>query len=310
MKYPFLGAILVSTSLWASFSEPTRWDYATGYRNDRLHWHLQNPGDGGALKYSEIYRDLQFWQNALSMTVYQRDIYFFLSGSYSAFGQGGKLRQRYGELDFTTEEPRFAFTPSGWAADGEARLGYCVNLTDGRIYKTALIPFIGFSGHWESLSRRCFPPAIEVAPSTTMTSQLPGQLNLTWYGFLLGGMFHIDPAGPLLFDVGYYYSWLHVRFHTHYDYSIDSLSFSESIYNGIKAKSGGNLGHTGWIKAMYRITDAWQIGLGGLINYFVSRDFKAEERQLTSFGETTKTAEKLKIRWTAVSGWASISRSF
>ncbi len=303
----FLATI---SSLFASFSEPTRWEYTTGYRNDRLHWHLKDPGDGCALFYSEIYKNLQFWQNALSMTVYQRDIYFFLSGAYSAFGVGGEVRQRYGELDFTKKEPRFLFTPKGWAADGEARLGYCINLTDGRIYKTVLIPFIGFSGHWESLSRHSFPPSKEVGSFTRMASELPGQLNLTWYGFLLGGMFHIDPVGPLLFDVGYYYSWLHVRLHTHYGYSVDSSGASQTVQDAIKAKMGGNLGHTGWLKAMYRLTDTWQIGLGALINYFVSRDFSIEEHQHTSLGESVEIPEKLKIRWTTISGWVSLSKSF
>lgn len=312
MRLYLLASFFFSPFLLASFSEPVRLEYATGYRNDRLHWHLQDPGDGGALRYSEVYRDLQFWENALSLTVYHRDIYFFLSGGFAAFGRGGSVRERYADLSFASEDLRFHFTPSGWAADGEVRLGYAVNLTDGRIYKTVLVPFVGFSGHLETLERKNPNPLEREGPFYTMRSQLPGDLHLSWYGFLLGGLFHIDPGGPILFDVGYHYSWLHVRFHTHYANEVALISPPSAVntYDAIKAKTGGNLGHTGWTTLSYRLSCQWQIGLGALVRYFVSRDFSTSEYQHTSFEKPVKIAEKLKIRWTVVSGWASISKSF
>lgn len=285
-------------------------EYASGYRNDRLHWHLQDPEDGGALRYSEVYRDLQFWQNVLSLTVYHRDVYFFVSGGYGAFGVGGEVRQKYADLSFTGDRIKFWFTPKGWAADGVGHFGYCVNLTDGRLYKVMLIPFVGFSSHWESLERGEGRPLERVADSYVMSSQLPGRLNLNWYGFLLGGAFRIDPGGSSVFDVGYNYSWLHVRFHTHYANEVELGGFATEERDAIKTKTGGNLGHTGWIKGAYRLNREWQVGLGGLLHYFASKDFRAKEEESSPGSETIKIPEKVKIRWTAASGWVSISRSF
>jgi hypothetical protein len=320
MKIHYLSlALLFSSSIWGSFSEEPRLQYFTGYRNDQLHWHLQDPGDEGQLLYSEAYKNLQFWENALSLTVYHRDIYVFLSGSYAAFGQGGILRERYAHLPYAANQPRFMFTPQGWASDGSGHFGYCINLTEGRLYKVLLVPFLGGSMHYESLERNDPKPSLEEssqaigASSYTMSSQLPGRLNLTWYGFLVGGFFHIDPGSRLLFDVGYYYSWLHLHFHTHYANEVSMgapLFTNQTAHSSIKAKTAGNLGHTGWIKGSYRLNAAWQAGLAAQINYFVSRDLDAKNKQSLSNQPTIKTSEKLKIRWTAVSGWATLSRSF
>ncbi len=320
MKIHFaLASCLVSTVLWASFSEPPRIEYASGYRNDRLHWHLQNPGDDGKLLYSEVAKNLQFWENAATFTVYHRDLYLFLSGSYAAFGQRGSVRQRYADLSYASNQPRFTFTPNGWAADGSGRFGYCINLTDGRLYKVLLIPFIGGSVHYESLQRKHPTPSLEESSDAigasfyTMSSQLPGRLQLTWYGFLLGGAFHIDPGSRLILDAGYYYSWLHLHFHTHYANEVSlgpPLFTHQNTSYSIKAKTGGNLGHTGWAKLSCRIDQAWQAGLGAQMNYFVSRDVDAKNSAHALTQPSIKTTEKLKIRWTVVSGWATLSRSF
>ena len=50
--------------IFATVNEPLRIELFSGYRNDRLHWHLQEGGTG-TLNYSEKYRDLQFWENGL-----------------------------------------------------------------------------------------------------------------------------------------------------------------------------------------------------------------------------------------------------
>lgn len=315
----FLGCFLLPAMLWGSFSEPPRIEYATGYRNDRLHWHLQDPGDNGQLLYSEVAKNLQFWENAATFTVYHRDIYVFLSGSYAAFGQGGLVKQRYADLPYVSNQPRFTFTPSGWAADSAGRFGYCINLTDGRFYKVLLIPLLGGSIHYESLQRKHPTPALEESSNAvganfyTMSSQLPGRLELTWYGFLLGGAFHIDPGSRAIFDVGYYYSWLHLHFHTHYANEVflgPPLQTQQNASYSVKTKTGGNLGHTGWAKVSCWIDKAWQAGLGAQMNYFVSRDVDAKNNQRTPGQPPLKTTEKLKIRWTVVSGWATLSRSF
>ena len=306
MRRYLLSCLLLSSQLWGSFSEPTRWEYSTGYRNDRLHWHLRKEG---SLSYSEVYRNLQFWENALSLTLYQRDIYLFIGGDYSAFGQGGTVTQRYANLSYASNEPHFTFTPEGWAADGTGHFGYCVNLTDGRTYKTIFIPFLGFSVHYEWLERGEGRPNPLVDSSYTMSSELPGNLNLSWYGFLLGGAFHIDPGGRLVFDLGYNYNWLHLRFHTRYAYNT-YLDTDQSTYNSVKGKTGGNLGHTGWVKVDYRIDRSWRAGLGAEINYFVSRNFNTKEKSEVSGEATTKTSEKTKIRWTSISGVLNISKGF
>lgn len=309
---------IFSTQLWGTFSEPTRWEYATGYRNDRLHWHLQNPG-GGALTYSEVYRDLQFWENALSLIIYHRDLYLFLGGDYSAFGKGGNLNQRYANLSYATDQPHFSFVPHGWAADGTGRFGYCVNLTDGRLYNVVLVPFLGLSVHYEWLQRKDPHPNPRLSNDAvgasyySMTSWLPNNLNLIWYGFLVGGMFHIDPGWRLVFDVGYNYSWLHVRLHTRFANSVfmgPPLSTEQMTYSSLKGKTGGNVGQTGWVKVDYRINRAWRAGLGAQIYYFTSQVFNTKEHQQISGSPTTKIPQKTKIRWTSVSGLGNISRDF
>ncbi|MBS0625433.1 MAG: hypothetical protein JSS32_05225 [Verrucomicrobia bacterium] len=319
MKRSLLAFSLFALPLWGSFSEPARLEYATGYRNDRLHWHLQDPGDGGPLTYSEVYRDLQFWENALTLTVFHRDIYLFLGADYSAFGQGGVVHQRYANLSYATDQPHFSFTPNGWAGDGTGHFGYCVNLTDGRTYKTILVPFVGFSYHYEWLQRKNPRPNPRFSNDAVgasfynMYSSLPSNLNLTWYGFLLGGFFHIDTGGRLLFDAGYNYNWLHVRFHTRFANTVDMgppLSTEESTHFSLKGKTGGNFGHTGWAKFEIRLDNAWRTGLAGYIDYFFSRDFDAKEKQSVAGEPTVKVTQKTKIRWTSFSGLANISRNF
>ena len=319
MKKFLIGLSLLSLPLFASVNEPLQWQVSSGYRNDRLHWHLQDPGDGGALTYSEKYRNLQFWENGLSLRVYHRDIYFFLGGSYGAFGLGGDLSQKYANLSYATDQPQFSFTPDGWTANGAGRFGYCVNLTEGRTYKTVLIPFVGFSAQYERLNRSGGTPDPLIsdnavgADSYTMESTLPGPLDFTWYGFLVGAAFHIDTGARLLFDGGYCYNWLHLRFHTRFQNTVSMgspLFTSQSTYSSIKAKAGGNLGQTGWAQMECRIDKSWRAGIGALINYFTSRVFDAKEHQQINGGATNKIVQKTKIRWTTISGWGQISREF
>ena len=200
--------LLYSTWLFASVNEPLRLEVFSGYRNDRQHWHLQEPGSGGALTYSELARDLQFWENGISLRLIHRDIVFDMKGSYSAFGRG-TVFERYAHLAFTSEQPRFEFSSHGFAADTSGYVGFAVNLTADRLYKVIFIPLLGFSAHFEQLWRRNGTPSLFEGGSFTMHSSLPHKLHQTWYGVFLGGGFQIEPIGRLVLETGYSYHWLH-----------------------------------------------------------------------------------------------------
>src|SRR5579864_9831520 len=90
-------------TLRATVNEPFRWEVFSGYRNDRIHQHTPI--------LSEIYRDVEFWENGLVLKAIHRDLAFFLKGSYSAL------------------------ITHGWAADVAGYFGYAVNLTTDRTYK-------------------------------------------------------------------------------------------------------------------------------------------------------------------------------
>lgn len=116
----------LAASLYATVNEPLRFELFSGYRNDKIHWHLQDPGNGGALTYSQIFRDLQYWLNGLVLKVIHRDLTFFLRGAYG-------------------------FQGSQWCADASGYFGYAVNLTADRTYKVILTPLIGYAGYFEDL---------------------------------------------------------------------------------------------------------------------------------------------------------------
>ena len=73
--------ILFVSALSATVNEPLRCEVFSGYRNDRIHWHLQDPGAGGTLTYSERYRDVEYWENGLVLKTIHRDLTFFLRGT-------------------------------------------------------------------------------------------------------------------------------------------------------------------------------------------------------------------------------------
>ncbi len=115
MKFLFF---LFAATLMATVNEPLRLELFSGYRNDRIHWHLQ--------EYSEHLRDLQYWLNGLTLKAIHRDLTFFLRGAYGT-------------------------SPSKWCADASGYFGYAVNLTEGRTYKVLLTPLVGYAGYFEKL---------------------------------------------------------------------------------------------------------------------------------------------------------------
>lgn len=317
-------AALIPFSLLATVNEPIRWEWLTGYRNDPIHWHLQSPGDSGALTYSEKYTNVQFWDNQLALRVIHRDFSFYLSGAYSAFGTGD-LVQRFANLSYATDQPHIKSRTSGWAADGNGWLGYAVNLTADRTYKVLLTPLLGFSGHYEDLDRKdsvLWESDNAVgATSYSLSTTFPKNLKQTWYGVYLGAGFRIEPGGPLDFDCGYAYHWVHVNLKDQFEetrslYDGADLSSQLMVLNKVQAKDGGNLGHTGWAALEYRLGRAWRIGLEAQIRYFVSKILTIDQTQTTTEvfpagPQTTVTfPQKFKLRWTSISGLFTISRKF
>lgn len=316
---------LVALPLLATVNEPFRWELFSGYRNDRLHWHLQTGGTG-LLTTSELYRDVQFWENGLAIKTIHRDLVLFLRGSYSAFGRGGTVFERYANLPFTTDKPVFRFNTEGWAADTSGYFGYAVNLTPDRTYKVIFIPLIGASGHFERLEGGDGRPNpflssnAVMASSYAMSSKLPGTLHLTWYGAFVGGGFQIEPGGCMNFSGGYSYHWLHARFIARYENIVSlfdpGLVSEQRTTNFFRMKGSGHLGHTGWGQIDFLLSCLWRTGLGAQIHYYSTElqeiGLHEEIANLVPAGGNTssKISQKLKIRWTSISGWFMVSRAF
>lgn len=264
MKWLFF---LFVPALFATVNEPLRCEWFSGYRNDRVHWHLK---DGPELLYSELYRDVEYWENGLTFKVIHRDLSFFVRGGYGTFGKGTLFQHLPGET-------QVSYGTEGWAADASGYFGYAINLTADRTYKVILTPLIGYGSHFELLQ--------------------PENMRLAWYGFFFGGAFTAEPGGRLVLNAGYAYNLLHNRFHT----SIRNASFQS-----VKANSTGDMGQTGWAQLDLILSPRWRMGIGGLINYFSTRVVEAQVREEGAVIHS----QKVKLRWTAFSGWAQISREF
>lgn len=282
-KFLFL---LLASGLYATVNEPLRCEIFSGYRNDRIHWHLQDPGEGGELTYSELYRDVEFWENGLVLKVIHRDLVFFLRGAYGTFGRG-TVFQRYPNID-----TRFTFDTDGWSADGTGYFGYAVNLTTDRTYKVLFIPLIGYSAYFEQLKRK------GTDTDGTFTTTLPGSFRLTWNGVILGGGITVETTGRLIFNTGYTYHFMHNRTHSTIENTL--------AYQSMKTSSEGNKGHTGWAQIDGKLNPFWRLGIGGQIHYFPTRVVEAHMRQ----EGRGNFSEKFKLRWTSFSGWGQISRQF
>lgn len=233
--------LFLASGLFATVNEPLRAEIFSGYRNDRIHWHLQDAGEGGAVTYSELYRDVEYWENGLVLKTIHRDLVFLLRGAYGTFGKG-TLFQRFPGVE---KRPRHG--TEGWTADALGYFGYAVNLTADRTYKVLFTPLIGYSAYFEQLKRQ----------------ELSGVFRLVWNGVFLGGGFTVQPVGRLVFNAGYSYHFMHNRVHT----------------TTVKTSSSGNKGHTGWAQMDWILNCLWRAGIGGQIHYFYSRVVDASVRQ-------------------------------
>jgi hypothetical protein len=117
--------------LFATYTDPIRWEWQTGYRTDHLHWHLQE-GDGQNLKY------LEFWENSFSISAIVRDVAVYAKAAGGVAGVGSTL-------------------------SALGTFGYVVNLTPIRREQIRLIPFFGYGidAEWLShLTMKWFGPLI------------------------------------------------------------------------------------------------------------------------------------------------------
>ncbi len=298
---------------FASVNEPMRWEVGSGYRSDALHWHLKQGEDP---VYRERCRDMQFWENELTLRAIYRDIAVFAKGAYGALG-GGSLKQCYTHLNFAPDPASFSFHTTGWTLDGWGYLGYSVNLTPDRTYKVILIPMVGYGVDYEKLERHGIQTAAGAAAapseSYSMASALPSNLHMCWFGPLFGGLFIIQPGGRLRFEAGYAYHRLHLRFFTRMRTDVSLFAAGPVLLSEtdraekFKIKDGANLAHTGWASIDYTISKEWKSGLFAQIQYFASRIL---EGSLKNESTGIREDRKFKVRWTAISGALTLSRTF
>ncbi|OGN56832.1 MAG: hypothetical protein A3D96_07380 [Chlamydiae bacterium RIFCSPHIGHO2_12_FULL_44_59] len=265
--------------LSATVNEPPRVEWSGGYRNDRIHWHLQDPAPPSALTYSELYRNIEYWENGLTFSRIYRDLTIYLRGTYAVFGKGSVFQNfpSVATLQYAT---------SGWAADVEGYFGYAVDLTEDRVYSVILTPLIGYSSYFEEISNRS-------------GASLPGAFRLVWNGFLFGATFGVDPGGPLSFCLRYSYHLMHNRIHT-------ALLNPFSERQSLRESSGGNSGHTGMVQVDWRLHQDWRFGAQSLLHYFSTRVVDATVRQ----SGRGNFSQKLKLRWTVITAAFEISRYF
>lgn len=300
--FPLLGYL---GALGATVNHPIECSLLTGYRNDRLHWHVQDGGTG-LLNYSERYKNQQFWENGLAFQGIHRDLAFFARGSYAAFGRGSLL-QRYAALADGAGPLDFRFDTGGWAADVDGYFGYAVNLTPDRTYTVIILPLVGYSAHFERSWIR--HGHIETIPllNGSFSSFPPGGYRTCFYGFFVGANWQIAPGGGLLFSGGYHYHWLNARFRAFFaDRNGIAMPQTDTAYP-VRANGNGNIGQTGWIQGEYWIDSHWKAGIGAQVHYFSSRLLDA---QVAAHSGTEKIpfSQKLKVRWTPISGYIIVSR--
>ena len=316
--------LLLPLSLFATVNDPIRCEIMTGYRNDRLHWHLQSPGDSGALSYSERYTNLNFWDNELVIRAIHRDLVLYLQGGYAAFGTGD-LVQRYANLSYATDQPHLQFDNNSWAADAMGYVGYAVNLTAGRTYKFIVMPLLGYTAEFEQVRRQgtsqySSDDAVG-ATSYRLDTRFPKTLNQTWYGFFVGGGLRFEPGGRMIFECGYAYNWLHLYFKTQFEETLfqfdgAALQTETQTISRVKTKSTGNLGQTGWASLEYWLDQAWRAGLAAQVRYFTSSVLTVNQKDAitpiapAAAASNTEFPQKLKLRWTSISVFFTISRKF
>ncbi|MDE3046232.1 MAG: hypothetical protein KGJ02_06270 [Verrucomicrobiota bacterium] len=314
---------LLPLAAFATVNEPLHMELQTGYRNDNLHWHLQDAGDGGVLYSSEKYKNLQFWDNALDFRMIYRDLVFYVYGDYAAFGRG-QLKQRLAYQPYATDQAYLNFSVNGWAADWDTYFGLAVNLTDGRTYKFLVIPLVGYSGNYEVIDR----PGSQTWTSSNavggtsyqVVSSFPSSLRQSWNGVYLGVGIEFDPVTRMTLNAGYAYHWIHLDFKTEFQEEITlynpGITSQYIQLNSINSSSGGNLAHSGWAQIDYRIDRAWRVGARATVQYCVTSVLAVTQEQTTthlvpaSATTTTNLEQKLKLRWTPVTAVFTVSRTF
>ncbi len=315
----FLWFLFGSVSLYATVNEPLSCEWATGYRNDNFHWHLKNAGDDAALTFSEHYRDVQFWQNDLTLRAIHRDLTFWVQGGYGVFGRGS-LQTTWDQLSFAREAPQFTSPTQGWAAHAQGYFGFAVNLTSGRFYQVIFTPAIGYEAHFLHLHRDTASPnplsstAAIGGSSYTASTHFSHNEHTTWSGWLFAGDISIHPGRQLFFDIGYAYHLLRTRLSTAAAIEANVWAANGSLVStalqsfSLSYNKGGSFGHSGWMKMAYSLRRYWKIGLGASMYYFYSSVQPSTLDQRV--GISPMLEEKIKMRWTSVTRSLFVTRSF
>lgn len=313
----FLGVCCFLFPLFSTVNEPLKVSFYSGYRNDKLHSHLQEGGTG-LTTYSENEKGIEFWQNGIYLKTIHRDFAFYLQGNYSAFGRGN-VTQKYKNVSFTGDPLNFSYSTTGFATDAEGLFGYAVNLTPDRTYKTLLIPQVGYSFFFEQLKRKGNTTTVS-GNDFMMTSSLPGRQNVYWYGFFTGGWLYLEPSQLVSLLLGYDYHFLKHSLRSEIQNRVRELSgddlASEILEsNDLKAHAGA-VGQSGLLELTYAFSRSFQVGIGGRILYFSTKDASAREEisQTTLFPDpgssTFQRREKYKMRFASVSGWMNLIYEF
>lgn len=316
MLKKYLMFFLITCPLVATVTEPWGIKLESGYRQDHIKWRLDE--EITALPYKEKYKDLKYFQNSLEIQKIYRDIYFDMSGSYSAFAKG--------EMEQESSLNRFFFNTDGYSYSLSSSLGILANLTPDRHYQVILMPFFNYSFFSLRLNRKNSSPEytdpLTSSIDTLTFATLPKQLKNDWYGPAIGMQLWVRPYCPIEFQLGYSYHWLYLKS----DFEIRSntrevmpgdvlISDILQIQKG-KVNSSGNLGHFGFIKSHYNAGDCYKVSLAGYIYYVSSQihsvDVKQTEQELvgTPFIVQTESKRKYKLRSTSVQILLGITRFF
>ncbi len=328
-KYVLALFLSLFGSLFATISEPLTIDIATGYKIDFLNWKALSDTSEQFLYYQEKYQNVNYLQTSLNVRTISRDFYLFGGSDYSLIGSGS-LRQKMGQLDFTSRIERASFSTEGYDISGFGVFGYLINLTPDRFNKIILIPYFGYSGDYRRLKGRQPHPALATLSNsaaeidyTTLALNLSRHwMHESWYGLTIGGSVKVISVWGLVFDFFYYFHWLDLK-HKSYvcylqnDYSAaDVLLSSYEVEKKFKSDGSFGSGHVWLGKLSYDFLNHWQ--LGGVLKYHyyaaknthINTKITTKEIYPASSTVLSESRERFISRWYYISAQMMLSFVF